>query len=118
MPLEWVVAVVPAHPRWLAVQVLPLDAVHRISSSSIRTIIPGSTVAAVTDPVMLGVTVKLSWLGEVIEADSVPKGNWQSWLIFVIPKKLVGLKFVQPGACCPLYYQLPSITEHWNEAPK
>jgi hypothetical protein len=38
-------------------------------------IISGSTVVAVTDPVMLGVTVKLSCLGEVIAADSVPKGS-------------------------------------------
>src|ERR1700733_13787137 len=97
---------------------LPLDAVHRISSSSMRTIIPGSTVAAVTDPVMLGVTVKLSCRGEVIAADNVPKGNWQSCLIFVIPEKPVALKFVQPGECCPLYCQPPSIMEHWNEAPK
>jgi hypothetical protein len=42
------------------------------------TIIPGSTVAVVTDPVMLGVIVKLSCPGKVIAADSVPKGNWQS----------------------------------------
>src|ERR1700743_929146 len=77
-PAAWVAAPVPAHPRLLSVQVLPVAAVQRISSLSIMRIMPGSTVAAVTEPVTLGATVKLRWVGELMEVASVPKGNWQS----------------------------------------
>jgi hypothetical protein len=48
---------------------------------------------------MLGVIVKLSCPGEVIAADSVPKGKLAIVIIFVIPEKPVALKFVHPGAC-------------------